>query len=150
MRRCASFVVSCSTGGGIVMKKIFIIGALVAVVAVAVIVIVVMWLNDNNSSMSVKIVSPVSGSSFTLFDGEATDPIKVVVAVNGNPANGPYRLIGRDAQLHTFKVEDVPMGTEKTFTFVLSIPGTGFFTAFLADGQGRSVESHVSYSVSAQ
>ena len=123
---------------------------LVAIIVVAVTTIsVVMWHNNDNT-MSVKIVSPASGSSFVLHDREATDPIKVVVSVNGDPENGQYRLIGRDAQLDTFRFDNVTMGTEKTFTFVLSLPDTGFFTAFLADGQGRSVESHISYSVSAQ
>ena len=126
------------------MKRIFITGALVAV---AVRVIVVMWLNDNNSSMSVEIISPASGSSFVLHDGEATDPVKVVVSVNGDPENGPYRLIVRDAQLDTFQFDNVTTGTENSFVFTLSVPGTGFFTAFLRDKYGNHVDSHVAYSV---
>lgn len=123
-----------------------------AAVLLVVYVVVVSWNRGNavfpsgsGDVLSAKIVSPRAGVVYTLSEGKALASIKV--RVSGDPANGPYRLTVRDAQLDTFQESKVTTGAEKVFVFHLSIPGTGYFTVFVEDKNGNHATDRIAYSV---
>ncbi|MFA6416193.1 MAG: PASTA domain-containing protein [Candidatus Paceibacterota bacterium] len=114
-------------------------------VAVGTAINIVVSSGSSSQEMSVKITAPVDGRVFTRQGGSVTVTVKVLS--NGRASDGPYKLVVRDAEAYRYTVEGVTLGVERSFTFTLTVAGSGNFAAALTNKDCVFLEDVVPYSV---